>query len=366
MLRALDLAMKRAVHFFPAGLHRVRQSSPRAFTLVEMLVVIGIIALLIGIILPSLTAARRAAQRVACAARLKEQLDLAEVFCASHRGYYPLVGVVPGVLPFALQDNDGVKYCYCDDINLYGGGSSSGSSGSATAALPKELAPITIALTTGASTGNPLIVNRPDIINAQQYGDQAGFIRQFYCPSQATSTDEILAKVPYMDLFYFFPYPGGVEQGNGYWDRWRISYIFNEAALGWGQDDGIDYHRGRGKATNIRQASRTMFACDGLPGVADVDSNNNQSAPRPDENTSQATGEGFATLYNNLKLKNGRLVVLPVTMADAFTGDGAAGDPQSFDLIRHQGRINIGFFDGHVETRTINAKDLSSVYLLAP
>ena len=51
---------------------RIQRMSRKAFTLIELLVVIAIIALLMGIIMPSLRAARRAARSLVCQSNLKQ------------------------------------------------------------------------------------------------------------------------------------------------------------------------------------------------------------------------------------------------------------------------------------------------------
>jgi prepilin-type N-terminal cleavage/methylation domain-containing protein len=76
--------------FMLKAIKMCNRKNNHGFTLVELLVVISIIALLLAVLMPALSAARKTAQRVICATNLKQVGMAPLLFANDNDGWFPM------------------------------------------------------------------------------------------------------------------------------------------------------------------------------------------------------------------------------------------------------------------------------------
>jgi prepilin-type N-terminal cleavage/methylation domain-containing protein len=74
----------------------------RAFTLIELMVVVAVIGLLVGVLMPALSSARASAKRTACASNLRQIGAGLAIYMSANRDRYPHASNMPSVGPAPL------------------------------------------------------------------------------------------------------------------------------------------------------------------------------------------------------------------------------------------------------------------------
>jgi prepilin-type processing-associated H-X9-DG protein/prepilin-type N-terminal cleavage/methylation domain-containing protein len=264
------------------------RKASQAFSLVELIVVIGIISVLVAILLPAVQRVREQAYSVKCQANLRSIGQAAQQHVNDHRGYLPAAGwhwnCLGGVCnPQGLQDPLQQKYMYYSDQGV-------------TRPLPITAA---LAFYMGFKARTDSRENLAHDLGIETMR------KLFRCPAQL---DE---------------YSGWTERGDdsGNWlapDSWS-GYDFNAALMG-----RRDYNTDRcpkGLLSKVKQTTKVFLALDGRP----RDSGGLRFLQLPDDNESQS-------LYD-------------VQQSILELGNGA----EALDFARHRLRINVLFCDGHVE-----------------
>jgi prepilin-type N-terminal cleavage/methylation domain-containing protein/prepilin-type processing-associated H-X9-DG protein len=274
----------------------------RGFSLIELITVIGIIAILIALLMPSLIRARAAANSVACQSNLRQIYQAALSRSIEHGGYVQVGGSVNGqtdVSPGGLDDPAEKRYLWFDDEAL------------------RRPAPLQAALA-------PYLGNRNVRLDSAAHlladVDQGIVRKLFACPSQLEPQPSLM--IGSFPTGWFGPLI-------------PTSYAYNEGLMGF---EGNSPHRLRGNLTKARPAPEIVFMSDGLP-----------------------RSEGSEPFIAWYPTGTGRC-----TLADVYTNVAGCGMASQFDLLRHpRYRMNVVFCDGHVDTLIINPRDLQRGVLLA-
>jgi prepilin-type processing-associated H-X9-DG protein len=287
--------------------HARRATSSAAesgFSLVELLVIVGIIAILISMLMPAVASMRARANEIKCQSQLRTIGQAAQLHANDHNGYLPIAGRHWDVAAEeadneALKDERGRRYIYYDEDGK------------------KRPVPITVAL--AISLGAKVRLDSREVLEEDM---QTEAVRKYFeCPAQ-----EVKLR--------------GMTQSDMNWSApWEWSgYIFNEAILGMRDKKEIP-DPPLGKVTQIRRPSSVMFAMDGRPRTF--------------------TGDTAHLLVFDLNPHYTLWDFQKIASNPELTWCGKEG----IDFLRHRWRANIVFVDGHVESVALTKEGMSRVGL---
>jgi prepilin-type N-terminal cleavage/methylation domain-containing protein/prepilin-type processing-associated H-X9-DG protein len=295
----------------------VSSEKRKAFSLVELLVVIGIIALLIAILMPALAAARRQAQMTKCAANLRTLGQAMYLHANDHHGYFPLQGDAL-VSMQASGDGDPTYQRY-----IYFNNNGAAAPNERVTALPHALA-LYLGYAQLKDTSYTGIENVMAV---------SPILDHFLCPSDLVMAQTAAATPSPGDTA-----PRWIYDNSAYLTGYS-SYLYNEEVLGFQNNIGSPPHtRLRGYYSAVPNPSGTMLMCDGHYW----------------HQSQHQTFDGYGI----------NITTAPATLADFF--NKGTCEQEAFDVVRHHGSMNILYVDGHVDSQPILADNNSNYTFVDP
>ena len=286
--------------------HRRRRRGG-GFSLVELLVVIGIVGLLLALLFPALSAARARAESLQCQANLRTVGMAAHLHAAVHRGYFPIAGLhwdldlePPGA--DAFRDASVRRYTYYKEEDV------------------DRPAPFTVAL--AIALGVPVRLDSRENLEVDMQKEELR--KYFRCPSQAVQEP-------------------GISQSIGRWrapDEWS-SYLYSGAVCGSGKRVTEQIW---GKVDKVRRPSAVMLVMDGKRRYpAGTELNWLGIPPTREFNGNRSTLADYRK----------------ASLDPAFDYLGR----EALDYLRHSWRANVLFVDGHVESVVLSEEGCGAVGL---
>jgi prepilin-type N-terminal cleavage/methylation domain-containing protein/prepilin-type processing-associated H-X9-DG protein len=302
------------------------RARPTGFTLLELLVVIGIIGVLLAILLPTLSLVRQSGQRLGCVAQQREILN-AGLGAAAETGYLPLAGDVYlpagvngyGSLPAAVRDVDRSRYVYARE---------------ATATDPpftpaeEQVVPPPFALASRLGGLEP----PSGYVEWAEAVARDPTLHLFECPSESFRS-EIRGELPMK--WEFTPEGGHL----GMW-KTGTDYAFNAGVTGFHHDLAFSSSRAAGQLTRVVDASRTVLLADA--------------------SLHEWAGDVLTGFVPALST-----VPVAVSLSDGMRGAGTLASFSPLDEDRHAGRVNVAFCDGSVRSFQADPAALEQAWLIS-